>query len=87
VDRTASCRRIACLIGDDLRLIELVEAIHSFGESRLRQCVNQNSGRLVVANRRFNHRTPRLPRLTEASGFRADYGLSGQMPSPFSVDF
>jgi hypothetical protein len=60
-----------------------VEAIHSFGESRLRQCVNQNSGRLVVANRRFNHRTPRLPRLTEASGFRADYGLSGQMP--FSI--
>ena len=33
-DRTTSCRRIACLIGDDVRVIELVEAIHSFDESK-----------------------------------------------------
>jgi hypothetical protein len=36
--------RIACLIGDDVRVIELVEAIHSFDESRQRRCGNQNSG-------------------------------------------
>jgi hypothetical protein len=34
-DRTTSCRRIACLIGDDVRVIELVEAIHSFDESSM----------------------------------------------------
>src|SRR6202035_2109569 len=27
-DRTTSCRRIACLIRDDVRVIELVEATH-----------------------------------------------------------
>src|SRR5580658_6858970 len=43
-DRTTSCRRIACLIGDDVRVIELVEAIHSFDESRQRRCSNRNSG-------------------------------------------
>jgi hypothetical protein len=64
-DRTTSCRKIACLIGDDVRVIELVEVIHSFDESRQRRCVNQNSGDgSVVANRRFNHRTPQLPRST-----------------------
>ena len=34
-DRTTSCRRIAGLIRDDVRVIELVEAIHSFDESML----------------------------------------------------
>jgi hypothetical protein len=48
-DRTTSCRRIACLIGDDVRIIELVEAIHSFDESRQCRWVNQNSGGRIVA--------------------------------------
>src|SRR5580698_9205372 len=42
--RDRTCRRISCLIGDDVRVIELVEAIHSFDESRRRRCGNRNSG-------------------------------------------
>src|ERR1700692_4292093 len=66
-DRTTSCRRIAGLIRDDVREIELVEAIHSFDESRLGNVdvsIKMGGTARLLQNRRFTHRMLQVRRIT-----------------------
>src|SRR5277367_3618931 len=53
--RVRLAERIACLVGDDVRVVEPVEAIHSFDESRQHRFVNQNTGDGSIVAKRPIH--------------------------------